>query len=93
MFQSSAALSGLGLLLLIVLPAVGVYPIGDLNEDSEVDFDDLRILADSWLNEICSVPGCEADLDGADGVNLVDLSILANNWGEKGTTLVINSYQ
>ena len=68
------------------------YPVGDLNADSNVDFEDLHLLAERWLDPSCLIPGCQADLDGADGVNAVDLALLAENWGLKEVTIVISEF-
>ena len=57
------------------------YPVGDLDEGRDVDFDDLRLFAQNWLNPSCVEPGCEADLNGKDGVNGVDYALLTGNWG------------
>ena len=60
-------------LVLAVLAAVStgaqVYPVGDLDEGRDVDFDDLKLLAERWLDESCLTIGCEADLDGSGSVN------------------------
>ncbi|MCX5636103.1 MAG: lamin tail domain-containing protein, partial [Planctomycetota bacterium] len=69
-----------------------LYPIGDLNEDRKVDSKDLLILARQWLSPSCLIPGCEADLDGADGVNMVDLAILAENWETNKANAVISEF-
>jgi hypothetical protein len=53
---------------------------GDLNKDYRVNSKDLRIFAWQWLDPNCLVPGCLADLDGANGVNFSDLAILAQDW-------------
>jgi len=62
------------------------YPVGDLDEGRDVDFDDLRLFAERWLDEGCLIPGCEADLDGRNGVNAADYALLARNWG--GTAVI-----
>ncbi|MHC4424989.1 MAG: hypothetical protein ACYSYV_02705, partial [Planctomycetota bacterium] len=69
-----------------------LYPVGDLNGDRNVDFADLRLLAERWLDPSCLVPGCDADLDGVNGVNIADLALLAENWGLEGTTPVISEF-
>jgi len=72
----------LALTIFFAVPAGAVYyPVGDLDEGRDVDFDDLRLLAQSWLNPSCLEPGCEADLNGADGVNAADYALLMRNWG------------
>jgi len=73
----------------VVSAGAQVYPVGDLNEDRRVDLRDFRIFAEQWLHERCLVPGCEANLDGAAGVNGVDFAVFAENWGsERGTRLI-----
>jgi len=57
------------------------YPVGDLDEGRDVDFDDLRLLAERWLDPSCLEPGCEADLNGTNGVNAADYALLTRNWG------------
>ncbi|MHC4098372.1 MAG: LamG-like jellyroll fold domain-containing protein [Planctomycetota bacterium] len=66
--------------------------IGDLNKDYRVNFKDLRAFSWQWLDPDCLVPGCIADLDGANGVNFGDLAILANNWQLEEPHLVISEF-
>lgn len=68
------------------------YPVGDLTGDQNVDLRDLEILARYWLNPNCLISPCEAELDGSNGVNAVDLAIMAENWGLKGAHVVINEF-
>ncbi|MHC4742163.1 MAG: FN3 associated domain-containing protein, partial [Planctomycetota bacterium] len=78
---------GFALVLFLSFSAwAAYYPIGDLDEGRDVDFDDLRLLAQSWLNPSCDEPGCEADLNAAGGVNAVDYALLVKNWG--GTAII-----
>ncbi len=65
---------------------------GDLNKDYRVNSKDLRVFAWQWLYPDCLVPGCLADLDGANGVNFSDLAILAINWQLEVPHLVINEF-
>jgi len=57
-------------------------PVGDLNGDCDVNFPDLKIFVEQWLDP----PGCLAhpndcaDLDGVNGVNMADFALLAVNW-------------
>ncbi len=62
------------------------YPVGDLDDGRDVDFDDLRLFAERWLDPSCMIPGCEADLDGKNGVNAADYAMLIRNWG--GTAVI-----
>ena len=72
-------------------PVVG--SVGDLSGNCKVGWEDLEIFAGQWLNEGCSAPDCEADLDGVPGVDMSDFSVLADNWLEDyEITLVINEF-
>ncbi|MHC4160376.1 MAG: hypothetical protein ACYSSO_15025, partial [Planctomycetota bacterium] len=62
---------------------------GDLNDDQRVDLKDMRIFAWQWLDPVCIAPGCSADLDGVNGVNMADFALLAWNW-HQGPKVVIN---
>jgi hypothetical protein len=50
-------------------------PIGDINGDCFVDWQDLMVLAERWLEL-----GATADLDGKNGVNMLDFALIADNW-------------
>ncbi|MDH4240850.1 MAG: lamin tail domain-containing protein, partial [Phycisphaerae bacterium] len=65
---------------------------GDLNKDYKVNSKDLRTFAFQWLDTACLEPGCLADLDGADGVNMVDLALLAKNWQMEQSHLIISEF-
>jgi hypothetical protein len=58
-------------------------PVGDLNFDCGVDYDDLVIFTSAWLTSP-EQPNWNADCDinpSADGiVNEFDFAVLANNW-------------
>ena len=62
---------------------------GDLNNDQIVDRKDLRIFVWQWLDPVCLSPGCTADLDGFNGVNMFDFALLSGNW-RQGPRVVIN---
>lgn len=66
----------------------GDCPTGDLDRDCKVGFRDVRLFADQWLGG-ANEP---ADFSGGDGVNGVDFSLLAENWGAKGTSLVLSEF-
>jgi spore coat protein CotH len=68
------------------------YLTGDLNGDRIVDLEDLWVLAKLWVHPNCLSFGCEADLNGADGVNMVDFSMLAENWRVNAAGLVISEF-
>ena len=80
------SLSSLAAGLILVGFAWGACPQGDLNGDCEVDYHDLKHLADQWLLP----PGSAADLDGLNGVEARDFALLAGKWGQGGIPLVIN---
>jgi len=63
-------------------------PAGDLTGDCEVDLEDLQVFSMQWL----APPGSSGDLDGANGTNLVDFALLAEDWGIRGTTFVISEF-
>jgi len=69
-------------------------PLGDLNEDCSVNWLDIDILVNQWLEADCPVGHC-ADLDGVSGIDFADLALLAKNWRKTCTdvTLVINELQ
>jgi len=66
-------------------------PLGDLDGDCIVGFADLQIFANQWLDPAgcTSHPDDCADLLGADGVNLADYAVLAEEW-LKNISVVIN---
>jgi hypothetical protein len=85
-----------GVLILFVLffglPVFAAFPVGDLDENNIVNFDDLVLFAEQWLQDpdCFGAPGC-GDLEGDDGINSEDFALLAQNWLERGEiTLVIN---
>ncbi|HIJ54217.1 MAG TPA: hypothetical protein HPP66_13870, partial [Planctomycetes bacterium] len=87
------------LLLSVVLIAflaglIGAQPklVGDLNRDYKVDFKDLRMFVLQWLNPDCHVLDCIADMDDANGVNMVDFALLAKDWKVEEPHLVISEF-
>ncbi|MBN2139043.1 MAG: lamin tail domain-containing protein [Sedimentisphaerales bacterium] len=54
----------------------GACPEGDLDNNCRVDFNDVKFLADHWLEPV----GSPADVVGEDGVNIGDFAIIAMNW-------------
>ena len=83
----------MGLSVLFLAGGLADCPVGDLNNDCRVDFDDVQRLAQSWLDDGCAAPDCEADLDGIPGVNGRDYAKLAANWLQRGVlTLAINEF-
>ena len=80
------------LVLLLSLSVFAGYPVGDLDENFIVDFDDLVLFAQQWMltPDCFNTPGC-ADLEGNDDVNFEDFALIAQNWQQRGEiTLSIN---
>ncbi len=63
-------------------------PIGDIDGNCAVGLGDLAAVADAWLNET----GGNVNLDGLGKVDLRDLAILAEHWGEITPQLLINEF-
>ncbi len=78
--------------LLAGIPALAAFPVGDLDSNFLVDFDDLVLFAQQWMQDpdCFGAPGC-GDLEGDDGVNFEDFVLVAQHWFERGEiTLAIN---
>ncbi len=61
-------------------------PDGDLNNDCIVDYKDMRILADQWLDPSCSCNDPNrADLNLQNGTEFADYSIMADNFDLEGS--------
>jgi len=56
-------------------------PLGDVYEDCEVNWYDLKFLCDRWLEPA----GSEADIVGGNGVNLGDFALVIDHWLETGS--------
>jgi hypothetical protein len=56
------------------------YPLpSDIDNDGDVDYDDLGIMGDNWLDDNCSsIP--EGNLDSDCDVDFKDFAVLARNW-------------
>jgi hypothetical protein len=81
-------------IFLTISAAAKLCPQGDLNGDCKVNWQDIKLFTDQWLNseeDDCPNPGC-ADFDNTGGVNLIDFAILANQWLNRGIILVINEF-
>jgi len=66
--------------------------VGDLDGNYHVGFKDLQMFALQWLNPDCHVLDCIADLDDANGVDMVDFALLAANWQEMRACFVISEF-
>ena len=65
---------------------------GDIVKNNTVDWDDLGIIAQYWLDTGCGDPNqwCTgADIDGSTGVDLIDYTILAKDWTKTGAENVL----
>ena len=69
------------LVLLLSLSVFAGYPVGDLDENFKVDFNDLVLFAQQWAQapDCFDNPGC-ADLIGNDDVDFKDFALLAGSW-------------
>ncbi|NIR66667.1 MAG: hypothetical protein GWO10_23555, partial [candidate division Zixibacteria bacterium] len=63
-----------------------------MNADHVVDSKDLQTLVWQWLSPDCVTPGCTADLDGINGVNMADFTLLANNWQKVDPHIIISEF-
>lgn len=66
--------------------------IGDLNSDGIVDWADLRLLVDNWLNSACLTPDC-GNLNVISGVDYSDYSLLADNWKKMNEGWIYYEFQ
>jgi hypothetical protein len=81
----------------IIIPLAGSIaagcPVGDLNDDCKVDWDDMLPFAQDWLDPPGS--GSKANLDGLNRVDMADFTLLAKNWwvvGQKTCSLRVTIY-
>ena len=91
MFKSlnNALLSLIFVIFLSGSTGAQIHLAGDLNNDLRVDFEDIQILGEQWLDPDCLISSCTANLNSIDGVNLDDFALLAQNW-HLGPKVVIN---
>jgi len=69
-------------LFIALFSSVSLAVDGDINNDSRVNFKDLGIMAENWLDSCSSPSWCNgADIDTDDTVNMKDYALLAGNWG------------
>ena len=62
--------------------------VGDFNRNCTVDFADVSVLVEQWLNPA----GSSADLNGDDKVDMADFAIIAGNWSKTDASLVISEF-
>jgi hypothetical protein len=75
---------------LVISHCLFACPIGDFDGDCAVDYNDLNLFTNQWLDiGGCSGPNC-ADLDASGKIDLVDYSIFTAFWKHKGSKVVIN---
>ena len=82
----SSSIKAILLSLLIALssagPVIADCPVGDLNDDCQVDWKDLLLFTEDWLDQ--SGTGSKANLDGFNSVDMTDFALLADNWWAMG---------
>lgn len=72
--------------------AAALCPLGDLNGDCMVQWDDLIAFARQWLDAgECEGESACANFDGLNGIDSTDFALLASHWLE-GIPLVINEF-
>jgi hypothetical protein len=77
-------------LFLTVSASARPYAVGDLNADNKVNFKDLQIFSLQWLESSgCFGIGC-ANLDDVNSVDMADFALLAANWQDIRSHLVIS---
>jgi hypothetical protein len=74
--------------------ALAASPVGDLDGNNVVDFDDLAIFAEQWLQSTGNSSADIAPPPAGDGiVNLDDFALFVRSWLERGViTLAINEF-
>ena len=79
---------------LLAPAAAPASPLGDINKDCRVNLQDVKVLAQQWLEPDCTGVLC-ADMDGVDGINWADFAVFCENWGRdcNDIHLVINELQ
>ena len=69
-------------LFIALFCAISLAVNGDINNDSKVNFNDLSIMAENWLDSCSSPSWCNgADINTDNVVNMEDYAMLAKNWG------------
>ena len=72
--------------ILLTSPVGATYLVADINSDGRADISDLRILAQHWMDSLCTDPNC-GDVGGGAGVNFDDFVALTLNW-QKGMPII-----
>jgi len=63
-----------------------IRPGGDVDGNGQVDWADVWVLAEQWLQDLTGLYPC-ADLDGDNNVNGVDFAVIADSWnGQAGAS-------
>ena len=69
-------------------PTAADHFVGDFNRNCAVDFADVSVLIEQWLDPA----GSSADLNGDDRVDMADFAIIAGNWSKTDAPLVISEF-
>ena len=88
MLRSQVVVLAFACIIAVGVPGRAACPIGDVNGDCRVAWEDLALVADDWLTD--GAGGTDLDDDGV--VALRDLGILAFHWQRCGIPLVINEF-
>ena len=61
----------------------------DIARNNTVDWDDLGVIAQHWLDADCGDPNqwcAGADIDGSTGVDFIDYALLTKDWSKQGAS-------
>jgi len=73
------------LIVVLSLPNLSIAYNFDLVRDGYIDFADIRLFADRWLDNNCFPDNCGgADFNGQNGVDFADFAMFAANWHQPG---------
>lgn len=78
------------LLIIFSLSGICFAVQGDLTGDDCVDYNDLYILCNNWLESDANIADPNADINSDDIVDFIDFSYLALNWNNCGTVVPTN---
>ena len=90
LYATDAEAEGSDLVHMVIVESM--CPVGDLNRDCTVNMADLLIMGKNWLVASSTAGGTAGDLNGRDGVDTTDYSMLAANWKKQGPSVVINEF-